>query len=201
MSIHKEKADTFLGAIYKSAEEQKRRIEAEIEEHKRAEIQRMEAEMREQIQRTVSLKTMQVRQEMAGERTQREQENRRRLFERRQALTKQVFEKAAGRLLEASNGPAYQEKLLSMLKAVAGAFVAEDTILVLRPQDIAYEDECKALFPAGVEIQTDASIRLGGFRLSSGLLRKQVDQTLDSALEAQRPWFEETSGLQMTAEG
>ncbi|NLW78118.1 MAG: hypothetical protein GXY32_01730 [Ruminococcaceae bacterium] len=116
----------------------------------------------------------------------------RELLQTRRQLVDELFAEVEQRLADFVAGKTYGAWLASSLKKHAGLDAGKDGIVVyLRPQDAGDPAVLEAL--PGCRVEADASIRLGGARVSNG--RVLFDDTIDAALEAEKTNFYQTSKL------
>ena len=190
-----EKVSKFLEAITKDALRRKEKILKEIDDFNKEELEKAEDEALSEAYALIQGEISNTRSELRREYCLLEMEKRKQLFQRRSEITAQVFERAQDMLKEYAAADEYHSDFFKDLKQAAEQFSSGKVIIMIRSQDLPFENEIRALFPNNCTIEEDKTITIGGFRLKDlqhGLL---ADNTLDVKLEQQRDWFLENSGL------
>ena len=89
-----------------------------------------------------------------------------------------------------------------LMEEIAGELGArcplEGTVVMVRREDYHLAAKIGGHFGKNVRILADEAIKIGGIKVmnqSSGIF---MDETLDSRLEDQKPWFYSNSGLTIT---
>ena len=80
-------------------------------------------------------------------------------------------------------------------RKLAELFSQPETVLYVRPEDVKMKDSLQKAFGAPCRVEPDEEIHLGGIRAQNLTMGLVADDTLDTLLEDQQEWFEETSGL------
>ncbi len=109
-----------------------------------------------------------------------------------------MFEQVKRRLLDFTRTPAYHELMNEIAKELGARCPMEGTIVMLRRDDYHLSAKLGEHFGKNVRILADEAIKIGGIKVmnqSSGIF---LDETLDSRLEDQKPWFYSHSGLTIT---
>lgn len=190
-----EKVSKFLEAITKDALRRKEKILKEIDDFNKEELEKAEDEALSEAYALIQGEISNTRSELRREYCLLEMEKRKQLFQHRSEITAQVFERAQDMLKEYAAADGYHSDFFRDLKQAAEQFSSGKVIIMIRSQDLPFENEIRALFPNNCTIEEDKTITIGGFRLKDlqhGLL---ADNTLDVKLEQQRDWFLENSGL------
>ncbi len=120
------------------------------------------------------------------------------LLLRREEITRSVFEQVKRRLLDFTKTPAYNDLMTEIAKELGVRCPMEGTIVMLRREDYHLAAKLGEHFGKNVRILADEAIHIGGIKVmnqSSGVF---MDETLDSRLEDQKPWFYSHSGLTIT---
>lgn len=118
-------------------------------------------------------------------------ELRRELFGLRNELVDGLFEKVRVQLREFVNSPAYADYIKRQIEVLREAEVDLDGMFVIRKED-------EALFASVVgKAQTEVSeqIGIGGFVYRDKAQLREYDETLETALQSQQEWFEQSSHL------
>ena len=195
MAVNDDKQNKFYLAINHYAEEQRKKIEAEIESYKKKELEDAESEVLLESYRLIQREMVQMRNGIARELAQREMEARRALLVKRDTIARKVFERAAQKLLEFSQSSGYPEFLEKSAHSLKEAVQEQGTVLLMSEQDKKYEDLVRKAFGGACDVRTDETIRLGGIRAVNAASGVLADDSLDTRLESQREWFEEYCGM------
>ena len=67
--------------------------------------------------------------------------------------------------------------------------------MLVRAEDMQYSEELKKAYGKTVEVKASDEITLGGFILENTADALVVNETLEFALENQKTWFANNSGL------
>lgn len=190
------KREQFRQSIMRQADAQIAKIDAELESFRVTELGRCKDDARGNSHHILDEERLRIEHEAGQRVSARRNKLRRQLYERRSQLTDELFAQAKARLRAFASGPDYPDYLRRKAGEAAGVRCSgEVVVLQVRPEDLRYEkdliQDCGA--PCHVE-KTDA-IALGGLLVSLPESGRAADETLDTALEAQRQWFYETSEL------
>lgn len=188
MQSQQDKLDRFMEAINSYAEKQRLRILYEMEQYSSAELDKAEKEALRDAYIHIQKETAEVRASVVRRLSAAELEGRRRLFEERAAIEDEVFATAAKRLAAFAATPEYEDYLArAAAKAVTTLGEGELTVRV-RPADEGRAELFARLMP-GCRIESDSTIRLGGFTAVSETRGVCVDMTLDARLADRREAF------------
>nr|WP_277602938.1 V-type ATP synthase subunit E family protein [Dysosmobacter acutus] len=172
------------------------KIDAELESFRAAELGKCKDDARGNSHHMLDEERLRIEHE-AGQRVSvRRNKLRRQLYERRSQLTDELFSQARERLSAFAAGPDYAAYLRRKAGAAAGLRRSgEEVVLQVRAEDLRYEKELIQACGAPCRVEAAGAIALGGLLVSLPGSGRAADETLDSALEAQRQWFYETSEL------
>lgn len=191
------KLDLFLAEVMGIARQKCKAIEQEAESYRQKELEsyRLQAvgENSQQVDAELAEMEVSVKTAISGEKAR----LRRELLQTRESYKNHVFEVAAQRLRDFVSGPDYEALLLAKAHQLAGTYTFENATVLVRAADVSMADALKTVF-AGCTVLADEDIALGGLILQNQDGSLRVDATLDSALEAQKEWFYQNSGLQIT---
>ena len=179
MASNDEKLSKFSTAINHYAQEQREKIEQEIAEYKQAQL--------EEAERQVLHEAYQLIQ---GEMNARKQ-----LLEKRRQIEEEVFDKAKNRLIDYTKSAQYPSLLQKYTRGLSELFPESGTVLCVKKDDLQYEDLLRQAFAKDCTVQADQDILIGGVRAFHAEKGIMADETLDTMLESQQEWFEETSGM------
>ena len=101
-------------------------------------------------------------------------------------------------LLEYTKTPAYQKFMLDLAKEMAKIYPLENSTIMLKADDYSMASQLDEVFGKKCRILADENIHIGGMKLMNQGAGIFVDETLDSRLEDQKPWFYSHSGLSIT---
>ncbi len=192
------KTDNFLKAIEKYAEEQRTKIRSEAEDFKEKELNKAEEEGLREAYVLIQKKMSDIKTEISAGLSRAETASRRRIFVRRQEIEADVFEKAKNKLVEYTKTADYGKSLEKSAALISEKLTGDDTVLLVREQDMKYKDKLCNAFGRSCEVKTSEDILIGGVIGVSKKLGLLADETLDSKLEEQHEWFCENSGLMVT---
>lgn len=190
-------AGNFLEAIRKYADKQKQQIENEVNEFKQAELKKAEDESLEFAYDFIQKEMVQQRMLIRTELARKEQESRAELFKLRKEMTDKVFAGARKKLTAYTSTKEYKDKLLKSAAKMAEIFKANECTIYVKKSDLRYADELSSVFSGKAEIESDASIQIGGLKGKCPKLNITADDTLDTLLDAQKEWFALNSDLKV----
>ncbi|MBQ6570578.1 MAG: hypothetical protein IJL87_10040 [Clostridia bacterium] len=193
------KLANFLHAINEYAERQSIEIEEETEQFMSRELKKAEDDANREAYYFIQHELSKMKNEISGDYSRKEMERRRQLLEKRAAITAEVFDRAKSRLLQYTKTENYGKKVT--LNARKSAVMFGDYMgsaeFYIRPGDSVARDHLHAVFANNAVHETD-DIKIGGFRAVNLNRSVVVDATLDTALDGQREWFLENSGLSIS---
>lgn len=130
--------------------------------------------------------------------SQQEAQARHDLLLKREEITKNVFYQVKLRLIAYTKTPAYTEMITGLARELAQRYPLEGSVIMLRQEDYHFAVELDKIFGQKCRILADENIRIGGIKLMNQTAGIFVDETLDSRLEDQKPYFYSNSGLTVT---
>ncbi len=201
MITQEEKLSKFMIAIDGYAKEQHDKIMREIEAQTEVELEKAEKEFRAEAYRSIQKKTVEIRGMISRELANKELEGKKRLLGRRAEIENSVFEKAYAKLEEFTKTDAYKTYLRHAAADARKLFSPDGeeppagTVIYIRDRDKKSSPLIKTAFGAECTVKVDPKISLGGIRAENQELCRTVNLTLDAALEEQREWFAQNSGL------
>ena len=107
----------------------------------------------------------------------------------------EVLQELYSRIQDFTKTPAYIDLMNEIAKELGARCPMEGTIVMLRREDYHLAAKLGEHFGKNVRILAEEAIHIGGIKVmnqSSGIF---LDETLDSRLEDQKPWFYSHSGL------
>lgn len=187
--------EAFLQSIRTLAAAECERIDRETESVRTERLQAMQTDARKRYKSYMEYEAARIRAEANREISKRGEQSRKTLSDLRATLFSKVFERAKERISAYTQTEAYREKLLSGVREIADAFVGGDVELFIAPRDADKTAEIAAAFGAPCTVTVTEEIVLGGVKALDRKTRCLADNTLDTALQAQKTWFLENSGL------
>lgn len=194
MQSQEEKLSLFLEAINSYAEKQRLRILYEMEQYTGAELDKAESEALRDAYIHISKETAEVRASIVRELSAHELAARRRLFEQRAAIENDIFAEAEKRIKAFVAGDKYDSYLTTAAEKVANTVSSGEMVVRVRPADEGKKALLGVMIP-GCRVETDPSIRIGGFTAEVTERGMLVDMTLDSRLAQQREEFRRNAKL------
>lgn len=170
----------------------------QAKEYKESAMKKAEAEVLQELYSRIQDEVAEIHTSATRSVSQKESKERQDLLLRREEITRSVFEQVKRRLLDFTKTPAYNDLMTEIAKELGVRCPMEGTIVMLRREDYHLAAKLGQHFGKNVRILADESIRIGGIKVmnqSSGVF---MDETLDSRLEDQKPWFYSHSGLTIT---
>lgn len=187
--------EAFLQSIRTLAAAECERIDRETESVRTERLQAMQTDARKRYKSYMEYEAARIRAEANREISKKGEQSRKTLSDLRATLFSKVFERAKERISAYTQTEAYREKLLSGVREIADAFVGGDVELFIAPRDADKTAEIAAAFGAPCTVTVTEEIVLGGVKALDRKTRCLADNTLDTALQAQKTWFLENSGL------
>lgn len=194
MQSQEEKLRLFLEAINSYAEKQRLNILYEMEQYIGAELEKAESEALRDAYLHISRETAEVRASIVRELSAHELDARRKLFEERTAIENDIFSEAEKRVKAFANSDKYDSYLTTAAEQVAAVVSSGEVVVRVRPSDEGKSAMLGVMIP-GCTVETDPSIRLGGFTADIPARSLRLDMTLDSRLAQQREEFRRSAKL------
>lgn len=188
------KLQSFLDAVYRSAEEKSRSMIREIDEASenayKAFCQKAEAQTDLKINREIS----RIEISAAAELSKEEREIRSAIFKRRCEITEEVFSEVRKKLSKYRQTDDYEKKLISDAEKLKALFESDSAVIYIGEQDKDKLEAIKAVL-GDIKAEISKDIKLGGIL---GICGDMIyDCTLDSRLDKVKTEFIEKSGLQV----
>ena len=195
MASNDEKLSKFSTAINHYAQEQREKIEQEIAEYKQAQLEEAERQVLHEAYQLIQGEMTAMRDEIVRDIAHREMNARKQLLEKRRQIEEEVFDKAKNRLIDYTKSAQYPSLLQKYTRGLSELFPESGTVLCVKKDDLQYEDLLRQAFAKDCTVQADQDILIGGVRAFHAEKGIMADETLDTMLESQHEWFEETSGM------
>lgn len=195
MTSSEEKLSKFSTAINHYAQEQREKIEQEISEFKQNQLEEAERQVLHEAYQLIQGEMTAMRDGIVRDIAHREMNARKELLEKRKNIENDVFAKAKERLLDYSKSAQYPSLLQKYATGLSELFPETGTVLCVKKEDLQYEDLLRQAFKKECTVQADQDILIGGVRAYHAERGIMADETLDTMLESQQEWFEETSRM------
>ena len=195
MLYEKEKLEQyFRDEIRRVSEQQIEELNEEIAEIQEKTIKDIEVSAKHDVDLACDQEMKELQSEYAIRQSRLHDETDRQLMKKRNELAEMIFHDVIEKIKDFTSQDAYETLLCSRAKELASKQYPSSTIY-LREEDMQYADAIQKEFKEGTNVQADESIQYGGFRLEcieNGII---IDETFDSALNEQKEWFYQNSGL------
>lgn len=185
-----ERAAKFMQAIQRDGEKRRTAIIQAIDEEIAAELEKVKTAAAAKARQMGDYEKVRLQEETNRKLSHSVVETGAELAARRSEISQKVFDACEEKLAAFTAKPEYADYLKKSAEALLQLLHADKAEFYARPQDV---EAAKAVLPAGCEVTTDATIRLGGLRAKSDAV--EADDTLDMKLEAQKDWFLQNSGM------
>ena len=188
------KANNFLNVINKYAKKHKSKVLDEIKEQELISQKKIENQILEDTKLIIKKAIIDLENELAVEISHKELEERKKLSQRRKEIMRDIFKESRIKLQEFSCSDKYEIFLEKSCKSVAQVINTHDLEILIKSQDIKYENLIKKIFN-NCDIKITDKIKLGGIIAQSKSQKIIVDDSLDSRLKEQRSWADENFGV------
>ena len=198
MATIEERFEMIQKSVLDQAEAEAQKLRDEAKEFKDTAMKKAEADVLQELYSRIQDEITEIHTTATRSVSQKESKERQDLLLRREEITRTVFDQVKRRLLDFTKTPAYVDLMKEIAKELGTRCPMEGTFVMLRREDYHLAAKLGEYFGKNVRILADEAIRLGGIKVmnqSSGLF---LDETLDSRLEDQKPWFYSHSGLTIT---
>lgn len=195
MATIEERFEMIKQSVMDQAGAEAQKLTDQAKEFKETAMKKAEAEVLQELYSRIQDEVSEIHTSATRSVSQKESKERQDLLLRREEITRAVFEQVKRRLLEYTKTPAYYDLMGEIAGELGARCPLEGTVVMLRREDYHLAAKLGEHFGKNVRILADESIKLGGIKVmnqSSGLF---MDETLDSRLEDQKPWFYSHSGL------
>lgn len=195
MATIEERFEMIQQSVMDQAGAEAKELEDQAREFKETAMKKAEAEVLQELYSRIQDEVNEIRTSATRSVSQKESKARQDLLMRREEITRAVFEQVKRRLLEFTRTPEYQDLMDEIAKELGARCPMEGTVVMLRRDDYHLAAKLGEHFGKNVRILADEAIKIGGIKVmnqSSGIF---LDETLDSRLEDQKPWFYSKSGL------
>lgn len=195
MEASTKQTEAFLQSIRRLSAEECRRIDAETKRIRTERLKALEADAKKRSKAQTEYEVSRIRAQSNRAVSEQGAQMRAALTELRQRLCEQVFARVQANLKAYRASEAYPQRLSASAAALAQALSGNHITLYLSEQDTAFAQTVQAAFGRECTLVLTPDIRFGGLRAVDTDTGTLQDDTLDAALEAQKQWFYENSGL------
>lgn len=188
--------------IYLSMKAEIESISSKEVEAINAEVKKMEDEalssMQKEAKKDADLRLKQeleeIHQEAATQISETHTERTKKLIAKRDEYVNEVFKNAKDELVAFTKSSDYKDYLLKQAKK-ASENDFEHAVMYVRQEDLKFADDLKKAYGKDVVVEASDEITLGGLILENKEDALVVNETLEFALENQKSWFANNSGL------
>ena len=188
------KTNSFLQAIEKYAEEQKKAMTDEIEAFREEQLRHANEEGTAAAHAFIQKEKAEYTASLAKENSLKETAVKRELFAKRNRMAAEIFEEAEKKLRAFSKSKKYDAYMSNAAKVICEYLEGRKAIVYIAEKDQKFIPQIKKYFN-DCETLVDNSIKLGGIRCYCEELSIVADETLDTKFEAQKQVFVENSGF------
>jgi vacuolar-type H+-ATPase subunit E/Vma4 len=188
--------------IYLSMKAEIESISSKEVEAINAEVKKMEDEalssMQKEAKKDADLRLKQeleeIHQEAATQISETHTERTKKLIAKRDEYVNEVFKNAREELVAFTKSAAYKDYLLKQAKK-ASENDFKQAVMYVRKEDLGLAEDLKKAYGKNVVVEASDEITLGGLILENKEDALVVNETLEFALENQKSWFANNSGL------
>lgn len=195
MASLQERAKKIEADIMEHANEEKEKYLQEAQAFKRQELEKAENEVLNDSYERIQDAVAEIRVRTAHLIAKKDYDAKRELFIKRQQLGDRVFDTVKERLRSYTKTPDYEKKLMETAAKLGKEYALAGSELRFCAGDGALMEKAGAAFGQPCATAADPNIEIGGVVLVNLEKGIYVDETLDSALEEQKDWFYQHSGL------
>lgn len=192
------KTKRFLRAINKAAIEKCTDIAKQIDETTKKEMQRAENEASREGHAKIEAAKLKIKTNTKMQISQYNLQKKKNIYSIRKEYKNQVFESAKKELIEFTKSDNYASFLEKSFNNISDK-VSDNTTVFYSQNDKICESLIKKYFPKA-QLQTDATIEIGGIKVKDNDKNILLDDTLDSRLSQQNEWFISNAKMQIETE-
>ena len=192
-----DKVNLIESAILSQARQESKKIIDKADEIRKREIDTAREEDLEQMEARINEKSAGLRQETVKSVARVEIEARHEILKLRNQKTDEIFTRVADRLLQYAETDGCKADMLKRAASLKDFLDQSETAVLVRECDKDLGGEIVKTIGAK-EVEYDASIKTGGFKLKNNMARILIDETLDERLLEQKQWLLQNCGLKVT---
>ena len=188
------RANRFLEAIEKYAEQQRSEMRAEVEAFREEQLKAANEEGTAAAFAFIQEQKQAFKAALAKETALKETKKKRELFEKRNKMADEVFDAAEKKLLDFTGSSRYKEYITTSARLIKERLDGRSAEIHLCERDMRFKSDIRKIIP-DCRVIADDSIRLGGLSCVCEELSIIIDDTLDTKFSDRKKHFVETSGL------
>ena len=188
------RANRFLEAIEKYAEQQRSEMRAEVEAFREEQLKAANEEGTAAAFAFIQEQKQAFKAALAKETALKETKKKRELFEKRNKMADEVFDSAEKKLLDFTGSSRYKEYITTSARLIKERLDGRSAEIHLCERDMRFKSDIRKIIP-DCRVIADDSIRLGGLSCVCEELSIIIDDTLDTKFSDRKKHFVETSGL------
>lgn len=181
--------------IERLAKLEEEKILAEAKEIEEEAYNQIKAEAKKDAETLLTKELAEISSNASVEASLSQEEKTKKLVEKRNQYVANIFNDAKDKLVAFVNSEDYKDYLISHIEEIGKLYPMEDSTLILRKEDVGYQDEMIKAYGMELKVEVSDKIAIGGFIVENRATNVVVDESLDFALENQKDWFYKTSGL------
>lgn len=185
----------FKDEINRCAKAEEEEILKEVKEIRAKALEEIEKEAQRNAQLVLDQEKSEITSDMAIEKSRVSVDTTRRLIMKREEYSQAVFKAVKAKLITFTQGKDYADYLQKKAAQLASNMHEEDGVFFVREADLKYSDALKKGYGRTCDVKAADDIEIGGFRFAQAEKGMEVDETFDSALDDQREWFFDHSGM------
>ena len=198
MASIQERYKLIQASVLGDAQAQADALLRQAEEMKSAAMKRAENEVLHQLYDKIQEEISQIHTASTQAVSRQEAQARHDLLLKREEITQKVFRQVHTRLVAYTRTPDSARRMMELARKLAENCPLEGSVVMLRGEDYHFSAELEKILGKGCRILADETIRIGGLKLMNQTAGIFVDETLDSRLEDQKPYFYSHAGLSVT---
>lgn len=185
----------FQKEIKEASEKRMEELKEEIESIKTVELKKIDDELKDSFNHDLELQVKELKTDHSYEMNKLMSENAKELMNKRQELFVSIFEEVKSKLLKYIKTKDYLAAMTKKVDEINKLFVKDGIVFTVMKNDEVVKDAIARSFKGKYKIETSDQIQIGGFLAACLAKGIELDQTLDTLLEAKKQWFYEKSNL------
>ncbi|MEA5012763.1 MAG: V-type ATP synthase subunit E [Angelakisella sp.] len=195
MANIQERFQMIESAVLAEAHAKANELLNQAQSYKTAALKKAEDEVLRELYNKIQDEVSDIRGTSTRSISQQEAQARQNLLLRREEITKSVFYQVKAHLVAYTRTPEYSKFMIELANQLAAAYPLDGSVIMISREDYHFAIEFDRIFGQKCRILADENIKIGGIKLMNQTAGIFVDETLDSRLEDQKPWFYSHSGL------
>lgn len=195
MDSQYEQLTIFLDAINEEARLSTDKIMREADEFKANALEKAQQEAIEKSNEFIRYESNKLKTQSNRKVSEASKSLRKELLQQRNAIADTVFSKIIEKLQIFTDTEEYETFLINSAKQIASFYKDASFTLLLRNDDLKYEEQLTDVVKTISKIEIDNTIVIGGCKASCESSKIDLDDSLDTRLEHEKEWFYTNSGL------